>query len=148
MGNHFLVNTFNHYFCRAFLPPNFRVYHYDNAGIMRPLDQHFQVCVRLALPWGCSPRAHSRDVLYSFDINIITSCWWDVLILLAGDYQAKAATRASTLLVSRWRWACACACVHTGVGGNHDLNEGSHMWENKRTPRCPLKLPKDQMRTH
>ncbi|XP_041530504.1 disintegrin and metalloproteinase domain-containing protein 2 [Microtus oregoni] len=27
---------------KAFLPPNFKVYRYDNAGIMRPLDQHFQ----------------------------------------------------------------------------------------------------------
>ncbi|XP_040596625.1 disintegrin and metalloproteinase domain-containing protein 2 isoform X1 [Mesocricetus auratus] len=30
---------------KMFLPPNFRVYSYDNTGIMRPLDQHFQnVC--------------------------------------------------------------------------------------------------------
>ncbi|XP_028614674.1 disintegrin and metalloproteinase domain-containing protein 2 [Grammomys surdaster] len=27
---------------KAFLPPNFRVYSYDNAGIMRPLEQKFQ----------------------------------------------------------------------------------------------------------
>ncbi|XP_052588864.1 disintegrin and metalloproteinase domain-containing protein 2 [Peromyscus californicus insignis] len=27
---------------KAFLPPNFRVYSYDSAGIMRPLDHHFQ----------------------------------------------------------------------------------------------------------
>ncbi|XP_055465829.1 disintegrin and metalloproteinase domain-containing protein 2-like [Psammomys obesus] len=27
---------------KAFLPPNFRVYSYDKAGIMKPLDQHFK----------------------------------------------------------------------------------------------------------
>ncbi|CAH6827521.1 disintegrin and metalloproteinase domain-containing protein 2 [Phodopus roborovskii] len=27
---------------KVFLPPSFRVYSYDNTGIMRPLDQHFQ----------------------------------------------------------------------------------------------------------
>ncbi|KAL6092062.1 hypothetical protein STEG23_011619, partial [Scotinomys teguina] len=27
---------------KAFLPPNFRVYSYDSAGTMRPLDHHFQ----------------------------------------------------------------------------------------------------------
>ena len=43
VGSNCLLSAFSFGFHRAFLPPSFRVYSYDNSGIMKPLEQKFQV---------------------------------------------------------------------------------------------------------
>jgi hypothetical protein len=114
----FSIKCFLSLFYRNFLPNNFRVYSYDDAGIMKPLKEQLPVCFLLSvLPlwydflWWIVQGPHVHGVQR---VGIRFLVWYELnhfLLMMCNFTLSNRWLPHQVGFVSWWRTCmCLCAC--------------------------------------